>query len=102
MRAGDARGQQRPHAATSTTSMTGSHMLNRTRVTQVGLGTAIIIFCTAPVRAELGWSVDAGASHTDNATLADNGGASDSLTSIGGAVAYDLDGSRVKAALNGH
>jgi hypothetical protein len=77
-------------------------MLYRARAIQVGISTAILAACIAPVRAEIGWQVDAGVSHTDNATLTDNNGVSDTLTTAGGAIAYDLDGRRIQASLTGH
>lgn len=83
------------------TFMTGVHMHKRAHAIQLGIGAAILFACSAAARAEIGWSVDAGASHTDNATLADTNAKSDTLTSLGATVAYNEQGRRFQASLNG-
>lgn len=76
-------------------------MKNRARAIQVGVSAALLVASTAPVRADVAWSLDAGASHTDNATLADENASEDTLTSVGGSIDYDHKSRRVEAALTG-
>jgi uncharacterized protein (PEP-CTERM system associated) len=70
---------------------------------QLKSATAIIglAISSTVARADIGWSLDAGTVHTDNATLAHSGGPSDTVTSVGGAVAWEIKSRRLEAALNG-
>jgi hypothetical protein len=77
-------------------------MKNRARGIQVGVSAALLVASTVPVRAELEWSLDAGASHTDNATLADQNASEDTLASFGGSIDFDHESRRLQAALTGH
>jgi hypothetical protein len=77
-------------------------MLNRARAIQVSIGSALLAACALPVHAETGWSVDAGVSHTDNATLTDVDPQEDTLASVGGAIAYEQKTNRLEASLTGH
>lgn len=60
---------------------------------------ALAIFAN-PALAELSWSVDAGVGHTDNATLVDSNPESDTISSFGGEIDYQLKGVRTDASLN--
>jgi hypothetical protein len=75
-------------------------MLNRARIVSVAASAATFVIFTAPARAELGWTVDTGVSHTDNAALTEDNRVSDTLRSVGGAIAYGLEGRRLQASLN--
>ncbi len=76
-------------------------MPNRAQVVKVGI-TGIACVALAPLAfADIGWSIDAGAGHTDNATLVDANPVSDTLSSIGGAIFYSLDSRRIQASLDG-
>jgi hypothetical protein len=82
-------------------NVSGSQVKNRARAIQVGVSAALLVASTVPARAELGWSMDAGVSHTDNATLADTNVSEDTLASVGGTIDYDHETRRMKAALTG-
>jgi len=78
-------------------------MFNRARAIHVGVTTTLLVASFAsPAQAETGWAVHAGARHTDNATLTDQNAVSDTITPIGGTIAYEHEGPRVQAALDGH
>jgi hypothetical protein len=81
--------------------MTGSEMHKRARAIQVGIGTAMFLMCGAAARADIGWSVDAGAGHTDNAALTDTAEQSDTLALLGGSINYEHESTRVNASLAG-
>lgn len=63
------------------------------------IATALLILPPVTL-AEVAWSVDSGVGHTDNATLSATDEVSDTLTWIGGSVAFEQDSRRVKASLD--
>jgi hypothetical protein len=51
--------------------------------------------------ADVGWAVDAGVLRTDNAALTETGQISETVSSFGGALAWEATGTRSKISLNG-
>jgi hypothetical protein len=74
----------------------------RILVAKTGIAAATLAMLAPPAFADIGWSIDAGAGRTDNATLVDSNPVSDTLSSVGGAIAYTIDSRRIEASLNGH
>lgn len=70
---------------------------------QLKAATAFIglAIAASSARADVGWSLDAGLLRTDNAALTNTAKIKDTLTSVGGAVAWELESSRTKISLNG-
>lgn len=66
-----------------------------------GLTSALMALASPPAFSDTAWSIDAGAGHTDNATLVEADPVSDTLSSIGGSIAYSVDSRRIQASLNG-
>ena len=52
--------------------------------------------------ADTEWTLDAGVARTNNATLSPTDKVSDTLPSVGGSVAYELDSRRIKSSLHGY
>jgi hypothetical protein len=76
-------------------------MHKRARATQVGIGTAMFLISCTAARADIGWTIDAGAAHTDNAALTDTAEKSDTMGLLGGSIDYEHDSRRLKASLVG-
>lgn len=76
-------------------------MFIRKRFIRETLAGTTLALLASSAWADLGWSVDAGVGHTDNATLVDVDPVSDTLPSIGGAIAFDQQTRRVQASIKG-
>jgi hypothetical protein len=68
-------------------------------ITRAAIVTALTLSAGAAT-AEVGWSVDAGASHTDNAARVATGKADDTLATLGGTLSYGHESRRIEAALS--
>lgn len=70
---------------------------------RVGFPVAAVILgvSTAATAADIGWSVDAGLTHTDNAALTESGSVSDTLASVGGAIRFGAETRLIEASLGG-
>jgi hypothetical protein len=71
-----------------------------TRFVRSAVTLGLAISATA-AEADSGWSVDAGATHTDNATLVETGKKADTLGTVGGSLAWEANTQRLEATLNG-
>lgn len=76
-------------------------MHNRDLAVKIVVATAALAIFTPSAFADIGWMVDVSGGQTDNATLVDTDPLSDTLSSVGGAIDYSLDGNRLDASLNG-
>lgn len=63
---------------------------------------AVLALSAGTAWAELGWSIGAGAGHSDNANRVETGKIDDTLMTLGGAIAYEHESNRVQASLTGN
>ena len=63
---------------------------------------SVLALSAGTAQADLGWSVGVGAGHSDNANRVETGKIDDTLMTLGGAIAYEHESSRVQASLTGY
>ena len=63
---------------------------------------AALTLSAGTATAEIGWSVGVGAGRSDNANRVETGKIDDTLMTLGGALAYELESPRVQASISGN